>query len=310
MTPGIRITAAVVALAFIVIAPADPDAAPRFSEWSAPVNLGGTVNSGFIDAGAAISKDGLSLYFHSDRPGGFGSNDIWMSRRAALDTPWGPPLNLGAVINTSALDNAPVLSRDEHWLFFNSTRTGGYGGFDLWASYRAHTHDDFAWQPPINLGTGVNSMSLEAAASFFENDDDGLPLLFFTRLPGALGNADTYVSAATADGSFGPATLVPELSSAANDQRPSVRFDGLEVFLQSDRVGSFGGFDLWVSTRETLSQAWSIPINLGSTVNSTSSVQQPHIAADRETLFFASNRPGGFGGQDLYVTTRARTNAR
>ena len=75
-------------------------AAPEFSEWSPPVNLGPTVNTGFIDAGPALSKDGLSLYFNSSRPGGFGGNDIWVSRRASREDAWGAPVNVGPTINT------------------------------------------------------------------------------------------------------------------------------------------------------------------------------------------------------------------
>jgi OOP family OmpA-OmpF porin len=99
--------------------------------------------------------------------------------------------------------------------------------------------------------------------------------------------------------------LVPELSSPANDQKPSLRFDGLEMFFQSDRPGSVG-IDLWVSTRERVIDPWSTPVNLGATVNSTSADQGAYISADGQTLFFTSNRPGGFGGFDLYVTTRTR----
>ncbi len=76
---------------------------------------------------------------------------------------------------------------------------------------------------------------------------------------------------------------------------PSVRFDGLELFLDSDRLGTFGLRDLWVSTRETTLDPWSAPVNLGVTVNSAFIDQTPFIASDRETLFFASNRPGGLG---------------
>ena len=71
---------------------------PRFSDWSAPVNLGPVVNTTFADAGAYISKDGLGLYLGSVRPGGAGAAgtfDIWVSHRASVDDPWGPPKNLG-----------------------------------------------------------------------------------------------------------------------------------------------------------------------------------------------------------------------
>src|SRR5262249_44552066 len=94
-------------------------AAPKYSSWSEPVNLGAVVNSPSIDLGPAVTNDGLSLYFSSDRHGGFGGQDIWVSQRASMDSPWAPPMNLGQVINTADNESAPALSGDEHWMFFN-----------------------------------------------------------------------------------------------------------------------------------------------------------------------------------------------
>jgi hypothetical protein len=291
----------------LVLLASYPTAAPKYSDWSAPLNLGAVVNSPFNDAGPAISKDGLSLYFGSDRPGGFGGFDIWISQRAGLEAPWDSPINLGAVVNTSGIENVPALSRDEHWLFFNSNRTGGFGGNDIWVSYRAHIQDDFGWQPPVNLGAGVNTSFVDQGASYLQNDGAGASLLWFNSdRPGGMGAADIYVSQLLPNGSFGPPSLVPQLSSPAQDARPSVRFDGLEVVMFSSRVGSLGGFDLWAATRETAFDPWSIPVNLGPVVNSTANDQQPYIAADRRTLHFASDRAGGFGQLDLYVTIRTR----
>src|SRR5207244_2627847 len=95
-----------------------------------------------------------------------------------------------------------------------------------------------------------------------------------------LGGDDIYVSARQADGSWGAAEPVTELSSSTNDQRPSIRFDGLELFFFSDRVGGIGLTDLWVSTRGSTSDPWSPPVNLGSGVNSPQDDTQPFIAPD------------------------------
>lgn len=280
-------------------------ATPSFSDWSAPTNLGCQINSAFGEQGPAISKDGLSLYFGSMRPDGFGASDIWVSQRASVHNPWGPPLNLGAIVNTAGVENIPALSRDGHWLFFNSDRAGGSGTLDIWASYRTHVHDDFAWQPPINVGAGINSPAFEAGASYLENEPGGSPVLFFGRGQ-TLADFDIYASERQPDGSFGGAVFIPELNSAHSDQRPSVRFDGLELFLSSDRPDSRGLSDLWVSTREGVFNAWETPRNLGPTVNSTFAEMQPAIGADRQTLFFTSNRPGGCGALDLYMTRRIK----
>lgn len=210
-------------------------AAPKYSPWSAPLNLGAVLNSPFFDQGPALSKDGLSLYFASNRPGGFGGMDIWVSQRASLEAPWGAPMNLGQVINTADADFVPSFSRDDHWMFFNSTRPG-LGGFDIWVSYREHTKDDFGWQQPVNLGPPVNTPFNDAGANYFEDGDSGTPLLFFnSERPGGPGLSDIYVTQILPNGSLSPASLVPELSSPALDQRPSVRFDGLEVVFFSDR---------------------------------------------------------------------------
>jgi hypothetical protein len=304
MSPVIRAVGTVICLVLAVFATSPLGAAPKFSDWVAPTNLGSAINSASNDFGAAISKDGLSLYFNSDRPG-FGGQDIWFSQRPTQNDAWGTAMNLGAVINTEANESVPSLSRDGHWLFFSSNRPGGVGGQDIWVSWRAHTHDDFGWEPPVNLGQGVNSSSFDAGPSYFENDEGGAPLLFFNSNRPGFGGFDIYVSHVWPNGVFRPATLVPELSSVASDQRPSVRFDGLELFFYSNRPGSDGN-DLWVSTRQTVFEPWSIPENVGPTVNSASNDQQPHIAADRQTLFFASDRPGTFGGLDLYVTARTK----
>src|SRR5437867_12655515 len=88
--------------------------AQKFSDWSAPVNLGPALNSAFSDQGPAISKDGLSLYFTSNRPEGFGGFDMYVSQRASVDDPWGSPVNLGPAVNTTFDEGNRAFSRDEH----------------------------------------------------------------------------------------------------------------------------------------------------------------------------------------------------
>jgi hypothetical protein len=278
--------------------------AQRYSDWSEPINLGPTVNSTSMDRGPAISKDGLSLYFASSRPDGFGGEDIYVSQRETRDSAWGPAVNLGPTINTAANEMVPAFSRDGHLMFFASNRPGGFVGVDIWFSRREHTHDDFAWQPAENLGAGVNSVAQDEGPSYFENDATGVAQLYFSSGMNRPGGAGIYVSEQGADGSFGPAVRV--LVSLGTTQRPSIRHDGLEIFFTSNRPGSIANSqDLWVATRETVFDAWSEPINLGSPLNTGLVDVQPYISSDRETLFFASNRSNG-GPTDLYVSTRTK----
>jgi len=104
------------------------------SEWSEPVHLDAPVNSAFRELGARLSPDELSLYFGSDRPGGLGAFDIWVSRRACLECPWEAPANLCPNINSFGGDGAPALSPDGLLLFFSGARAGGE---DIWVSRRS-----------------------------------------------------------------------------------------------------------------------------------------------------------------------------
>lgn len=281
--------------------PAPALASDRHSDWSPPANLGPIVNSPFNDLAAEISKDGLSLYFASNRPGGLGGNDIYVSRRAGPDEPWGAPVNLGEVINTAANEAGVHLSRDGHWMLFTSTRPGGAGGNDLYLSRRTDINDDFAWEPPQSLGAPVNSTDGELGPSVWG------PELYLWRGPVATGNApgDIYMSEMKGH-AFGAPTPVEALNSPAHDEKPGIRFDGREIYLASNRAGGAGLLDLWVSTRQGNGHAWEVPANLGPTVNTAADDRRPALSGDGTLLFFDSNRPGGVGGLDLYVSTRTR----
>ncbi len=283
---------------------------PRFSDWSAPINLGSPVNTALIEQGPSISRDGLNLYYQCmDCPGGFGGTDIWVSHRTSIDEPWGPPQNLGPTINTAFGESAPSLSGDGHRLYFQSTRPGGFGGNDLYVARRRDKRDEFGWQEPVNLGSGVNTSANEAAPQRFEDGEHGTVTLFFQSTRPGIGGSDIYASTLQQDETFGPAELVAELSSPFSDQASAIRRDGLEFFLASDRPGTVGQLDLWVSTRTSTSDPWSPPVNLGSTVNHAFIDAGTELSFDGTALYFHSaNRPGNVGSPffDLWVTTRSR----
>ena len=288
-------------------------AAPRLqamsfanSDWSAPVNLGATINSTFLDAQPNLSKDGLSLYFTSTRPvGGQGGNDLWVARRGCEDCPWEAPVNLGAVINTSGVEAGSDLSADGHLLFFHSNRPGSLGGNDIYVSRRADPNDDFGWGPPEALGPDVNTTADENAPTYLQSAEDGSANLYFTRGDATTQAQELYVAAITRDGETrGPAVLAVELNSIANDAAPTVRADGRELLFHSPRSGTLGFADLWVSTRQSVHEPWSTPVNLGAPLNTTAFDLQPSLSHDGRTLVWASDRPGSIGGLDIWMSTR------
>jgi hypothetical protein len=307
----------------------DTPGCETFSAWSDPVNLGNFVNSSAFDSAATLSPNELSLYFVSTRPGGQGMQDIWVSQRRCADAevcPWETPQNLkgrdpdtGIVIeiNSPSPDGGPSLSTDGHLLFFHSFRTGGYGGFDIWVSYRSNPNDDFGWGPPVNLGSDVNTSASETSPDYLQSADfyaeamAGVPAnaaaLYFSRGPD-VNHQDIYVAPVTRDGSaLGPAVPVNELNSlnpAFNEAAPSVRTDGKEILFWSSRLGGLGSGDIWASTRSTIHEAWSTPQNVGIPVNTTSNDVRPNLSRSGRTLLFDSNRPGGQGDQDIWMSTR------
>ena len=289
----------------------------KFSEWSAAVNMGPVVNSANLEYWPMISPNGLSLYFGSNRPGGIPGadrQDIWVTRRASLDAPWGAPRNLGPTINTEFRDNSPRLSRDGHWLIFGSNRVTGKCSAtstnDFYVSYRENAEDDFAWEQAVNFGCELSAAGSNTGPTFFHDDDKGITTLYFGSTRSGVGvNADAYdvyMSTRRFHGAFGPPALVPELSSPLIDISPSIRADGLEMFLKWNALNTPFRGDLWVATRETTSHPWTTPKNLGPLINSAPDNDMPTLSCDGTTLYFVSNRPGGFGNYDLYVATRKK----
>ncbi len=271
-----------------------PARAQNFSAWSAPVNLNaivlsdGTacpaaVNSSFTDTHATISKDGLTLIFASNRAGGLGDFDLWVSKRDSLDDCWKTPQNLcpdlnNCSVNSSSEDSTPNLTTDGHWLFFNSKRSTGscYGGTvrELWVTHRQDAGDDFGWEAPINLGCAINLAGHDTAGADLFEDEIGNLFLYFAQSPkpGQIAFAATYVSTCDADlatcntqGLWGSGTLVVALnpnSAPGGDAKMAIRQrDGLEIIFSSGRTGSLGGQNLWVSTRaSTQDQNWLSPV--------------------------------------------------
>lgn len=290
------------------------DGPPRFSDWSAPVNIGSPVNTASGEFNPVVSRDGLSLYLTCGTSaagarcpgfGGLGGSDIWVSRRANTDAPWGPPENLGPTINTAFNDHVPTLSPDGHSLYFASDRPG-LGANDIYVSRRRNRRDDLGWELPVALPGGVNTAANEIPSSISYHEEHGTQTLYIaSNRPGGLGDDDIYAVAIGSDGTSGPAVPVDELNTPFRDTGPFIRRDGLEMFIASNRPGTAGPLDIWVSTRASTLHAWSTPVNLGAVVNSAVIDGRPALSFTGTELYFQSTRPGGAGAFDVWVTRRS-----
>ena len=282
-----------------------PKAGPA-AEWTTlpngwrvgkPVNLGPVVNSAKPEASPFLSADGLTLLFSSERPGGHGGMDMWVSSRRSAVEPWGEPVNLGPTVNRTNHDNSPRLASDGLTLWFSSwEREGGRGRSDLWVCTRPAPADP--WGPPENAGPTLNSEEDDATPFL---SADGLTLFFASDRQGGQGGLDLWMSTRrSARHPWGkPVNLGAPVNTTAQETSPCLSSDGLTLFFDSNGGGG-RHWDLWMSTRRSPTEPFGEPVNLGPTVNSAAYDNGPALSPDGRTLYFQSNRSGGQGRDDLW----------
>jgi len=154
-------------------------------DWGEPYNVGKPVNSEYWESQPAISPDGRTLYFISNRPGGSGGYDIWKST-ITDDAKWGPAVNLGPDINTAYDENTPFLHVDGKTLYFSSDGWPGFGSKDI---YYSRMDDSGKWQKPVNIGYPINSFDDESGLVVSADGNFGL---FSSNLKNGFGAQDIY----------------------------------------------------------------------------------------------------------------------
>ncbi|HCO94118.1 MAG TPA: hypothetical protein DIU00_09235 [Phycisphaerales bacterium] len=215
--------------------------------WGAPVNLGPTVNSSANETAPDISTDGLSLYFSSDRPGGYGERDLWVTTRKTTSDAWAEPVNMGPAVNSSAHEHGPSISADGLSLYFSGYaatspfRPGSMGGGDLWVTTRKTKADP--WTKPVHLGPKVNYSGWDASPSI---SADSLSLYFNSSRPGGSGGPDLWVTTRkTKDDPWGTTlNLGSTVNSAEWDLNPDISAEGSTLYFASGRPDS-QEMDIW-----------------------------------------------------------------
>jgi outer membrane protein OmpA-like peptidoglycan-associated protein len=157
--------------------------------WSKPVTLGPNINGAETnESGCSITPDGKYLFFSSDRPGGEGGLDIWMSKKNA-NGEWDAPVNLGPKVNTSYDEESPFIHVDGKTLYFSSEGHNSMGGFDIFDT-KVDTKTGIVTSPSENLGYPINTFANETYISW---SADGLRAYFSSVREGGLGEEDIYM---------------------------------------------------------------------------------------------------------------------
>lgn len=256
----------------------------------------------FIDANHDVidcfSADGLEMYITSFRPEGYGDGDLYVLKRASKDESWGPRENLGPAVNGPKQDSGASISADGLTLYFNSDRSGGYGSFDNYATTRATKASP--WGSPLNLGPTVNSSADDVFPCISAN---GLELYLGSYRNGGQGRSDIYVARrATTNGAWEtPVNLGPTVNGPASEHWIALSPDGLWLLFSDHqnpsavRPGGYGGADIWMTRRASLSASWQTPVNLGPMVNGPRIDCAPRMSPDGSTLYFATTMGVGTG---------------
>ena len=280
----------------MLLAGASTVVAKNWNDWSTPVSIealpgsSSQLNTTAIDGCGSLSPNGLDYYFASNR--GTGANiDLWVAHRDSVDAGFGTPESLGPGINSGALEICPTLSPGG-LLYFTSMRADPVG--DLYVSKR----DQDGWSAPQRLGPAINNNgSLEESPGFYE-DGDGRQVMVFSS--NRSGQHRIYYSV-----DFGPAQLVGGgVNSSANDRRPGVSKDGLEIFWDSDRWGSLGQADIWTARRSSTSAQWGAAEHLLG-LSSAADDRRPFLSRGGGTVLIA-RVPGPEGAIDEFVASRAK----
>jgi len=206
---------------------------------------------------------------------------------------WRTPVNLGPVVNSSAGDWAPDISSDGLALFYE------YGPGDTWMSTRESIGSP--WSAPTNVGYPPNTEEYRDVAPTVSAD---MLTMYYFSTDTSNGKPDIwFVTRPTATSPWeNPTALPANINTTAEERDPEISADGLMLLFDSDRAGGYGGHDLYACTRSSLEAPWSDPVNLGPNVNTSADERGPSIGSDGSVVYFHSNRAGGYGNYDIYLS--------
>jgi hypothetical protein len=276
-------------------ADAAPPACDLSKELGKPVLLA-SVSTAEDEGSPRLSDDELTLYFDAQRATGTNTYDLYFAKRTALTDSFGPSkLVNGAVLATADMEYAPSVVDQGLTLIFERQAQPSFAS-TLWTATRLNAGDPF--DAPSQVAN-VNSTSYNANPFARGTSNE----IWFVR---ATGVTDIFVATKTAGVGYVVSSVANVNSPTDDDAYPVVSANGLALYFASSRpLPGAGGFNVWVSTRVLIGAPWSSPSPVAN-VNSASTEKPSWISPDGCRLYLASDRPGGAGGQDIYVATRPK----
>ena len=154
-------------------------------DWEQPVKLGSNINSEYIESSASLAPNDRTIYFSSDREGGYGGKDIYKVEMLP-NGQWAKAVNMGPVINTPYDEDAPFIHSDGKTLYFSSRAHKNMGGYDI---FRSEMSKDGNWGIPVNMGYPINTVDDDV---FFVLGADGKVGYYSSSQEGGYGGQDIY----------------------------------------------------------------------------------------------------------------------
>jgi len=263
-------------------------------------NLGPEINTEYPEYAPVISMDESFLLFTSRRPGTTGGKkdakgkyyeDVYMTTNS--QEKWTTPKRAGELINTEKDDATVALSADGFVLITYKSNESETGGDLYWSRLSG---DD--WQTPTKFEEGINSKYLETGASY---SADMRTLYLSSNRPGGFGGKDIYKVERLPDGRWSlPENLGEEINTVYDEDTPFIHSDNNTLYFSSKGHTTMGGYDIFESNRK-IDGSWSIPLNLGSPINTTDDDLSFVLSAEGKQGYLSSKREGGSGNHDLYV---------
>lgn len=264
-------------------------------------NLGVAINSSFPEYGPSISTDEETIFFTTRRQNNVGNKrdvndngffeDVFSSVK--VNGKWQTAKALSKNVNTDSHDATAGLSPDGSKLYVY--RAGPNDGGDLFETVLF----GLDWEPPVHMNKNINTKYHESTVSL---SFDGKRLYFVSDKEQGIGDADIYYSDMDVNGEWGPAkNLGPDINTKYSEEGVFIHPDGVTLYFSSKGYNSMGGYDIFKST--LVDGKWQTPVNMGYPINGPDDDVFFVVSGSGNRAYFASEKPGGFGENDIYKIT-------